>query len=116
MKVLYNKQLSLHMSLHGYTMEEPQSPILFDTTNSSRRSDIWEVFGRKIPKAEIEYFGQIVIIYIVVIASIINLACNNQTELFMTLLGMCLGAVLPSPHLKKAKDTERVRQLPTVAL
>lgn len=93
-------------------MEEPQSPILFDTTNGSRRSDIWEVFGRKVPKAEIEYFAQIVIIYIVVIASLINIACSNETELFMTLLGMCLGAVLPSPHLKKDKETVRNRHSP----
>lgn len=85
-------------------IREPlESPIPFNTTGMSRTTDMWDVFGRKLPKSEIEYFAQIGLIYFVVISSIINLACSNQTELFMTLLGMSLGAVLPSPHLKNEK-------------
>lgn len=91
-------------------MEEPSSPGLLNTTTVSRRSDVWDVFGRKVPKAEIEYFTQMIVIYIVVLASLINLACGNQEELFMTLLGMCMGAILPSPHIKKPKGPELYRQ------
>ena len=79
----------------------PPSPIEFNTTRMTTRTDVWYLFGRNLPKAEVEYFCQIFLIYVVVIASIINVSLGHNVELFMTLLGMSLGAILPSPKVKK---------------
>lgn len=87
---------------------ESTSSTHLDTT--ARMSDVWFLFGKEVPKAEVEYFCQICLIYIVVICSIINLSLGQNTELFMTLLGMCLGAILPAPQVKKPKIPGIARQ------
>jgi len=66
----------------------------------SQKSQEWQVLGRKIPKAEIVYFCQIVIVYVIVITSIVNLSLDNKnSELWISLLCSAIGYVLPSPSL-----------------
>ena len=52
---------------------------------------------------DIVFFSQIFIITVVIIASIVNLSLSptKQTELWVALLSTSLGAVLPSPKLKR---------------
>ena len=61
----------------------------------------WCCSGRKIPRSEIVYFSQILLIFIVVLASIYNLATNhNDRELWVALLSSCMGYLLPNPKLQ----------------
>ena len=62
----------------------------------------WHLLGARIPKAEIVYFCQMTIVYIIIITAIINLSLQNgSTELWISLLSSCIGYALPSPNLKK---------------
>ena len=64
--------------------------------------DKWHLLGTRVPQAEIVYFSQIIIVYIIIIVSIINLSLENgSTELWISLLSSCIGYALPSPKLKK---------------
>ena len=64
----------------------------------------WKFFGYKVPKPEIIFFSQVVIIYIVVITSLINVAiANGDTTVWISLLCSCLGYMLPNPSLPQAQ-------------
>ena len=66
------------------------------------KSDKWHVLGSRVPKAEIVYFSQMTIVYIIILASVINLSIQNgSTELWISLLSSCIGYALPNPKLKK---------------
>jgi len=51
----------------------------------------------------IVYISQVVLIYIVVLASMVNIALGSTLQLWMILLTSCLGYILPSPSLKIPK-------------
>ncbi len=58
--------------------------------------------GRKMPKSEFVFFVQVVLIYIVVITSIVNLTINGDDgKLWTALLSSSLGYLLPNPSLRK---------------
>lgn len=63
----------------------------------------WGVLGRAVPRSEVVFCAQVVLIYIVVIASIVNLsiAKEEDTRVWLILLSSSLGYLLPSPNLKK---------------
>ncbi len=62
----------------------------------------WHLLGTRVPLAEIVYFCQMIIVYIIIITSIVNLSLQNgSTELWISLLSSCIGYALPSPKLKK---------------
>ena len=68
-------------------------------------SDKWHVFGKQLPKSEIVFFVQVVLIYIVVITSIVNLTLNkDEGKLWTALLSSSLGYLLPNPSLKKRQQ------------
>lgn len=70
--------------------------------HSSNNNGNWPVFGHKLPKAEIVYFCQTLLIFIVVITSIVNLTLDHEEgKLWTALLSSCLGYILPNPKLKK---------------
>ena len=65
-----------------------------------RRSKLWQVCGRRLPRCEIVFFCQIVLIYIVVLTSLVNLTLKNgPINLWIALLGSCLGYLLPHPSM-----------------
>ena len=71
-----------------------------DGEQSSRSN--WNVFGNKIPKEEIVFFTQVILIYIVCVACIINLSIGNgNSNLWTSLLSGSLGYLLPAPKLRK---------------
>jgi len=75
-------------------------------SDSERGSDNskWQAFGLKYPKSEVVFYFQVVLIYIVVIVSIVNLSLNkDEGKLWTALLSSALGYILPSPSLKKEK-------------
>ena len=64
----------------------------------------WNVFRRSIPRSEITFFSQVIIIYIVIVTCIVNLSVGNgDSNLWTALLSSCLGYLLPSPSIRKDK-------------
>lgn len=54
------------------------------------------------PKPEVCFFSQIIVLYIVIIACIINLSLGNgNAQLWTALLGSSLGYLLPNPSSKR---------------
>jgi len=63
----------------------------------------WRWFGRNIPKGEVVYFCQVIVLFVVIISCIINLSLHNgNSEMWVSLFGYSLGAILPPPKIKKA--------------
>ena len=71
--------------------------------NRSRASSVkWDFCGRDIPRSEIVFFVQVIIVYIVVLVSIVNLSIGRQGDkLWIALLSSSIGYLLPNPSLKK---------------
>ena len=62
----------------------------------------WCFMGQNVPKAEIVYFCQMIIVFIIVVSSIVNLTVKNgNMELWLSLLSGCTGYVLPNPSILK---------------
>ena len=62
----------------------------------------WTVLGKKLPKSEIVYFTQIVVLFTVIAISLYNLTSNTESrELWISLMSSSLGYILPSPKIKK---------------
>ena len=69
--------------------------------DSSTQTSQWNVLGRRLPKSEIVYFSQVLLVYIVVITCIVNLSLGkDEGKLWTALLSSCLGYLLPSPSIK----------------
>lgn len=72
-----------------------------NTERENSTTEKWTLLGNKIPKAEIVYFCQMIIIYTIIITSIVNLSIKNgPSELWISLLSSAVGYVLPNPKLK----------------
>ncbi len=75
-----------------------------ESTNSHSGSSRWHFFGKILPRSEIVFAVQVVLVYVVVIVSIVNLSIGAENEkLWITLLSSAIGYVLPSPSLKLTK-------------
>lgn len=69
---------------------------------SDKGSPTWQVLGRNLPKQDVAYFAQILIIYAVVIASLVNLTMyKDENKVWIALLSSCIGYMLPQPQLKQ---------------
>ena len=83
---------------------ERESFIHFPKHGEENRSngERLHLLGTRVPQAEIVYFCQMIIVYVIIITSIINLSLQNgSSELWISLLSSCIGYALPSPKLKK---------------
>jgi len=74
-----------------------QTPMV---TSLSQSSDSWVILGRKLPRGEIVFFCQMIILFTVILTCIINLSLGRESEMWLILLSTSLGAVLPNPDLK----------------
>ena len=73
---------------------ERESIIPFPKPEEESRSpsENWHLLGTRVPKTEIVYFSQMVIVYVIIITSITNLSLQNgSTELWISLLSSCIG-------------------------
>ena len=69
---------------------------------TSQRSANWFIFGSSLPRTEVVYLSQVILIYIVVIVALVNLSVQiGDPLLWSTTLGSCLGYLLPSPAIKR---------------
>lgn len=77
---------------------------LDNNTVSIESPQNWEFFGKHIPKGELTYFSQIIIIYIVIVSCILNLSLKNgDSNLWTALLSSSIGYILPAPKITKRK-------------
>ena len=64
----------------------------------------WQILGVKVPKNEVVFFSQVIILYIVIITCIVNLSINTQhNEVWIGLLSSSIGFLLPNPSIKRNK-------------
>ena len=62
----------------------------------------WKVCGREVPRSELVFFSQVIIIYIVVCLCLFNLTTGRgDSNLWSALLSGCMGYLLPNPTIKK---------------
>ena len=73
-------------------------------TSLSSHGGRWNVFGSEVPKEEIVFFTQVILIYVIAITSIVNLTMKAENEtLWTSLLSASLGYMLPAPQLNNHK-------------
>ena len=76
-----------------------------------QNSTNWKCCDKRVPKGEIVYICQIIAVYIVIIASIANLAFGHgDSNLWSALLSSCLGYLLPSPTLHNERSRSRTER------
>ena len=81
---------------------EEEAPNSFTNPDirRSRSSKLWELFGHRLPRSEIVFFCQSILIYVVVGVSLFNLTSGRGPEqLWVALLSSCLGYLLPHPTI-----------------
>ena len=67
----------------------------------------WNVFGNEVPKEEIVFFTQVILVYVIAITSIVNLTMEAKHEtLWTSLLSASLGYMLPAPQLNNPKKKQ----------
>lgn len=87
--------------------------VAADASEESIHSS-WHFLGHDIPRSEITFFSQVIVVYIVIITCIVNLSLNNgDSNLWTALLSSCLGYLLSSPTIRSHK-TGRIRIPSTV--
>lgn len=66
--------------------------------------DNWCLSGHKVAKAQIVYFSQVILVYIVVVASIVNISLSiGDQNIWIILMSSALGYLLPSPSIKNER-------------
>ena len=76
-------------------------------TSLSSHGGRWNVFGSNVPKEEIVFFTQVILIYVIAITSIVNLTMEAKHEtLWTSLLSASLGYMLPAPQLNNLKKKQ----------
>ena len=72
----------------------------------------WRLCGKNLPKDEIQFFTQVIIIGIVVVVSLYNLTVHNASrDLWISLLCSSLGYILPNPTLSKHESLRNLDKL-----
>ena len=66
----------------------------------------WTLFGSKFSRTALVFLCQVIILYISIITCFVNLTIHNgPNELWITVLSLSLGTILPSPKVRKSKIT-----------
>ena len=64
----------------------------------------WTIFGSKFSRTALIFLCQVIILYISIITCSVNLTVHNgPNELWITVLSLSLGTILPSPKVRKSK-------------
>ena len=86
---------------------DSQGPDFNTPPSVSSQGGRWNVFGSNIPKDEIVFFTQVVLIYVIAITSIVNLTMEAKNDtLWTSLLSASLGYMLPAPQLNTYKKKQ----------
>ncbi len=71
--------------------------------DTQQDQDKWIILGKSVPKQEIVFFTQVIILYILIITCLVNLTMNTSSQLWSSLLSTSVGILLPSPSIKPGK-------------
>lgn len=74
-------------------------------TATTRKSYLWNIFGKRIPRGEIVFVCQMIVIYAVIGVSLFILTRGTDTadkQLWIALLSSCLGYLLPNPRIDRS--------------
>lgn len=64
----------------------------------------WKICCGRFPKQEIIYFTQVLAIYVIIIASLVNLSLSiEKNEIWISLLSICIGFLIPAPTIKDGR-------------
>jgi len=70
--------------------------------NLSSSNGSWKACGYRLPKSELVFFSQVIIIYVVVCLCLYNLTTGSgDSNLWSALLSGCLGYLLPNPTIRQ---------------
>ncbi|MDJ0933675.1 hypothetical protein, partial [Breoghania sp.] len=73
--------------------------------NDEHSQQSWSVFGARVPRSEIVFFCQVIIIYTVIVTSIYNLTTGHKDgHLWTALLSSSVGILVPNPTIKPKKN------------
>ena len=73
--------------------------------NIDNNNGRWHFCGKICPRSEIVFLVQVVLVYMVVIVSIVNITLGRANDkLWIALLSSSIGYILPSPKLKFNKN------------
>lgn len=86
------------------------SPTSYSSAEESLQLYHWNLCGRKVSRSAVVFFCQIIILYIAILTCFINLSIKNgPNELWISILSLSLGSILPSPKVKKPSLPRRIR-------
>ena len=72
----------------------------------------WTLFGSKFSRTALVFLCQVIISFFSIITCFVNLTVRNgPNELWITVLSLSLGNILPSPEVRKSKITEEEDQV-----
>lgn len=87
--------------------DEDHSPDSVDLAEDNGDRAQWYFLGSSIPKNQIIFFVQVIVLYVVILTSIVNLSlAHGDSNLWTALLSSSLGYLLPNPTLKREKRNE----------
>jgi hypothetical protein len=73
-----------------------------DLGSSVSTQSEWNLCGRKVTRTAAVFICQIFILYVAIVTCFINLSLKNgPNELWITVLSLSLGSILPSPKVRK---------------
>lgn len=81
-----------------------EDPMQSDNSSSNTNNSMtWKIFGYNVPRSQVVYICQMIIITGVIISCIVNLSLKNgNSEMWVSFFGYAFGAMLPPPKLKKS--------------
>jgi hypothetical protein len=74
------------------------------TSTGSNQSNIWIVFGKKIPKNQCQYISQTICIYFIIIIAAVNLSLERQPQIWLSLLSFSFASLPPCPKIKTPRE------------
>lgn len=79
---------------------ETQDSVSFGGQNGE-----WTICGSKVSRTALVYLCQVVILYVSIVTCFINLTVQNgPNELWITILSLSLGTILPAPKVRKNRN------------
>ena len=81
---------------------EREEPGLVHDPLTPTVQNTWNMCGQYISRSAVVFLCQVIILYISIVTCFVNLTIRNgPNELWISLLSICLGSILPSPKVKK---------------
>ena len=72
------------------------------TSRKGYHDKFWSICGEVVPRDEVVFFAQTIILYVVIVVCLVNLSIGTENHsIFVGLLSSSLGYMLPNPTLGK---------------